>query len=638
MKKITLFLIFLISSVNYGQNAQDIIDNLKKDLQNKPDDKKKAIIYSDLTWYYSNISLDSAMIYGEKAIIEATKLKDSTLIAQVYSDVGAVYFRKGNYEIAKQNYLVAKQIRKKLKNFNGVNKINANLASIYLNTSDYKKAMSVSLETLNYFESIGDLKNMYIIKSTIGEIYHKLNNYPKAIQYYNEAISYNEKNKLYTLLCASYLNLGNAYKEIKDFKKAEYNYSKGFTNCNLVGNLKANAILKQNLGIIKSYQDSSALAKKLFKESENLNRNDHFTIDKANLKISIVRELIKDKKYSEALIHLKKIKYTFKKENSKVDLLNVYKFLIPVYANLNKPDSVSFALDNYLFLKESETQSTVLKQTAELETKYQTTKKEKQIIQQQAEAKQKNTYLIGLSVLALLISLVGFLIYKQQKQKNQQQEQEFALKSAIEKIESQNKLQEQRLSISRDLHDNIGAQLTFIISSVDNVKYAFDITNPKLDNKLTNISSFAQETILELRDTIWAMNSDQISYEDLEVRINNFLEKAKEAKEEISFSFAIEESLKTQKLSSVQGMNMYRTIQEAINNSFKYAQADVISVNIRPNGNQTAIVIKDNGKGFDVQSIEKGNGLNNMKKRIEEIGGKLALSSDDDGTIIEILI
>ena len=51
MKKITLFLIFLISCVNYGQNAQDIIDNLKKDLQNKPDDKKRATIYSDLSYY-----------------------------------------------------------------------------------------------------------------------------------------------------------------------------------------------------------------------------------------------------------------------------------------------------------------------------------------------------------------------------------------------------------------------------------------------------------------------------------------------------------------------------------------------------------------------------------------------------------
>jgi signal transduction histidine kinase len=241
-------------------------------------------------------------------------------------------------------------------------------------------------------------------------------------------------------------------------------------------------------------------------------------------------------------------------------------------------------------------------------------------------------------VLTLFTGLIGFLIYRQQKLKNAQQEQEFQLKSAISQIENQNKLQEQRLSISRDLHDNIGSQLTFIISSVDNVKYGFDIQNEKLDNKLTNISSFAKDTIVELRDTIWAMNSNEITYEDLEIRINNYIEKAKEAKEKISFSFAIDESLKTQKLTSVEGMNIYRTIQEAINNSIKYAQAEIISVNVKNQNNQTKITITDNGIGFDNATIEKGNGLQNMKKRIEEIGGKFDLKSSDEGTRIEILI
>ena len=76
------------------------------------------------------------------------------------------------------------------------------------------------------------------------------------------------------------------------------------------------------------------------------------------------------------------------------------------------------------------------------------------------------------------------------------------------KIETQNKLQEQRLRISRDLHDNIGAQLTFIISSIDNLKFGFTDISEKLGSKLSNISSFTQQTIYELRDTIWAMNKE----------------------------------------------------------------------------------------------------------------------------------
>ncbi|HPA26010.1 MAG TPA: histidine kinase, partial [bacterium] len=275
---------------------------------------------------------------------------------------------------------------------------------------------------------------------------------------------------------------------------------------------------------------------------------------------------------------------------------------------------------------------------AELEIQFDSAKKEKQISAQNAEAKQKNVIIIGVTLLSFLIAVIGLLIYRQQKQKNQQQEQEFELKSAISKIENQNKLQEQRLNISRDLHDNIGAQLTFIISSVDNIKYAFDITNEKLDNKLTNISSFAKDTIVELRDTIWAMNSNEISFDDLEIRINNYIEKAKEAKDQISFSFAIDPVLKTQKLTSVQGMNLYRTIQEAVNNAIKYANATVISVNAKQVENQLKIIIQDNGIGFDEATIQKGNGLQNMQKRIEEIGGEFHLSSSNEGTRIEFLL
>lgn len=238
---------------------------------------------------------------------------------------------------------------------------------------------------------------------------------------------------------------------------------------------------------------------------------------------------------------------------------------------------------------------------------------------------------------ALFIGLIGFLVFRQQKLKNKQQEQEFLLKSAIAKIETQNKLQDQRLQISRDLHDNIGSQLTFIISSVDNIKYAFEIQNSKLDNRLSSISNFAKSTIIELRDTIWAMNNSEITFEDLRARIHNFVEKAKEAKQDIEFDFAIESSLKEAKFTSVEGMNIYRTIQEAVNNSIKYADAKNIRIDIRHEKSDIVIFINDDGKGFDDNEIELGNGINNMKKRIADCSGTITFKTKpDEGTQIII--
>lgn len=133
---------------------------------------------------------------------------------------------------------------------------------------------------------------------------------------------------------------------------------------------------------------------------------------------------------------------------------------------------------------------------------------------------------MGLGLVAILLSVLGYLLYNQQKLKNRQLQKESELKEALARIETQNKLQDQRLKISRDLHDNIGAQLTFIISSIENLQYGFEIKNEKLTKKLQDISAFTKETIYELRDTIWAMNKSEISLEDLQTRISNFVENA----------------------------------------------------------------------------------------------------------------
>ncbi len=233
--------------------------------------------------------------------------------------------------------------------------------------------------------------------------------------------------------------------------------------------------------------------------------------------------------------------------------------------------------------------------------------------------------------------IISFLVYRQQKLQNAQQQQEFELKSAISRIETQNKLQEQRLQISRDLHDNIGSQLTFIISSVDNIKYAFEIQNTMLDSKLSNISNFARATIIELRDTIWAMNNSEITFDDLRSRIHNFVEKAKEAKNNIDFNFTLEENLAASKFTSVEGMNIYRTIQEAVNNSIKYADATNIAINIVRHNNEIVITVKDNGKGFEEKETQPGNGINNMRKRVSDCKGTLKIDSTPNaGTSIII--
>ena len=84
--------------------------------------------------------------------------------------------------------------------------------------------------------------------------------------------------------------------------------------------------------------------------------------------------------------------------------------------------------------------------------------------------------------------------------------------------------------------------------------------------------------------------------------------------------------------------NALKEIQEAINNSIKYAEASKISVLISEEDNQLSIIIKDNGIGFDIKTVDLGNGLSNMEKRISEIDGRVGIISEaNKGTTIRII-
>lgn len=640
MNKITIILLFCLLSFSFGQaqNAQVLIDNLKNELQSNPDAKRTATIYSDLTWYYSNISTDSALLYGQKAITESTKLKDSTLIAQINSDLGAVYFRRNNLENSRKHYLTALKIRKLRKDNLGVAKVNINLANIYNKENKKQQALQYYLEGIDYFDKVGNQEIVSVTKSNVGILFVDLKNYGKAKKYLQEAIDYQEKVNQESGLCNSYLSMGNVYLKLKDTLNALKFYEKSLASAKKAGNNVTLSSALNNLGNIKLQQKKQKEASALFEKSKVIQDSLNVDLDDSSLSLSIAKKHIMYQRFAEANKVLYQLKKLYLKDpNGQKNLLLTYQYFVHSYAYLNQPDSVNYYNNQASKLQDIIVETTVDKQTNELEEKYQSEKKEKQLLQKTMEIKNSRNKLILVSSIALFIALLGFLVYRQQKLRNKQQAQEFELKSAIAKIETQNKLQDQRLQISRDLHDNIGSQLTFIISSVDNIKYAFEIQNTKLDNKLSSISNFAKSTIIELRDTIWAMNNSEITFEDLQSRIHNFVEKAQEAKQDIEFQFTIEEELIGAKFTSIEGMNIYRTIQEAVNNSIKYADARNIKINIRHQKNDIVMIITDDGKGFDDNAIELGNGINNMKKRIADCNGTIKFKTKpNEGT--EIII
>ena len=84
-------------------------------------------------------------------------------------------------------------------------------------------------------------------------------------------------------------------------------------------------------------------------------------------------------------------------------------------------------------------------------------------------------------------------------------------------------------------------------------------------------------------------------------------------------------------------MNIYRIIQEAINNALKYANATQIDVDFSSKNTVYELKITDNGIGFDLNNIEFGNGINNMKKRAHELEAEFEITSQlNKGTTIRV--
>lgn len=210
---------------------------------------------------------------------------------------------------------------------------------------------------------------------------------------------------------------------------------------------------------------------------------------------------------------------------------------------------------------------------------------------------------------------------------------EAAVLYAVAKTENEHRLAEQRISISRDLHDNIGSQLTLINSSLETIKYKMENDKGVSKENISNVSGMAAEAISELRDTIWAMSSDAIKFEDVEARIKNFISNAKSSTEKIDFEINFDESLSAKMLSSKQAMNIYRVIQEATNNAIKHSDCNQIKIKVSNEFQNIILSVKDYGKGFN-PAESKGNGIKNMKHRILEFGGDFNILSSEKGTEI----
>lgn len=260
---------------------------------------------------------------------------------------------------------------------------------------------------------------------------------------------------------------------------------------------------------------------------------------------------------------------------------------------------------------------------------------------QAALAVTKRNRWLMLAVLALVFTgLGGGYWIRTERRKRAQLRRETQLKEKLAHAELNNRLHAEKSRISRDLHDNIGSQLTLMIASLEGAPHApASGTNgtPHSEQHRKELQQLARNTMVDLRNTVWLINKDERTLEEITDRLQGQL---RPLKQYFSTDIQINLSGDTQcTLPPEHALHLFRILQEAVNNALKHADADTIRIWLESQPGVLNITVEDDGKGLPTTQASGtgGFGLRTMRERAESLHGKLALhSAPGQGTRVEL--
>lgn len=336
------------------------------------------------------------------------------------------------------------------------------------------------------------------------------------------------------------------------------------------------------------------------------------------------------KDYREALMHTNKAEKLYLETNNREAILNAYRGKAECLVMLKDTLARTYMLRWFEF-KDSILQAEKAANIAKYETLYETQQRENeyQKLRQENELNslkvqsQNRTLIIVISISLLAIATALYLLARNNLKKRQQE------------LVLLQKLQQDKERIARDLHDNVGGQLSYIIYSLDGIHEE----DPAQRKELTeSIHQATKSVITSLRETIWAISDANISAHDFSDKLKVYARtQFKHSPTKVIF---LDEIRIPKKLNALLGLNLYRMCQEILTNAFKHASAQHINLQFSSDEANLKITISDNGKGFDPGlKTSECYGLQNLKKRAEEFGIKVNLiTAPGKGTTYELIV
>ena len=629
-----LLILFVSAGTILASEPSDKVDSLKKAYESagKNDFSTRAEILRKLYDQYIVNDLPAALSVATMQSQIAEKTGDPSLMTDAMTWKGFIYYNQGKNDSSLFFFNLALKSLKEAPDKKKETEIMNNIANIFRVTAQYDTAMTIYVDLLKYYETANDNVKQAKILANIGSLYYTAGNFEKAKEYTLKALDIQRKTTDKRATAVSLVNLavfainaGN-YKEGIQYGDEAIDLLKDVDRNYYAAALVRVGYCYYMTGDKDKALDYSNTAIQIYKENNNVRGMMEAYRQSGDY-------LIEANRYEEAM-KLGKEALLVADTTNRLDMRLLYDMLKRSAIWLNKPEEALFYSQEQIRMKEEDLNSEWADKISEIETKYETEKKELEITALKATAKTGKVFIISLVIVILIGSVTGYFLYQNHKQKVILASQRIKELEQEKKITATNSLLEgettERARLSRDLHDGLGGMLSVAKLKIATMKGNLTIPEENVAALNTAIE-LLDNSMKELRRVAHNLMPESLMKYGLNAALADFCRSTGK----VTYHFFGDDRRPDEKTE----IAAYRIVNELVNNSLKHSGAENINVQLIIDDSRIHLIVEDDGKGFDRETAEAGGGtgLKNIRSRVTSLGGKLEMiTAPGQGTEVNV--
>ncbi len=635
--KVRVYLSILLLNISIGLNGQDAaleaIDSIKLILPAQIN-RDKVNSLNELAWYYRNSNVDSALYFSNQAFYYAQQARDQKAVASAYHALASTHEALGNLDSAEFFHKRGIQIKIVLKDSLGLASSYNNLGIVYDEMGQYDKSLRQYFSSLQLYEQHSDHEyDIAMVLGNIGIVYKKQKAYGKVLEYYEKALSIYEEAESKFGETVTNGNIGSLMINMKRFEESIVYSKKALRGYQDLSYVRYIPYAQHNMAIAYDSLENYSIAEDYYKLSTagHLEYQNFFELSSAYNSFS--NSYLLQGNYEYALVAAKKAEQYAMEVNATDLEIDAVKYIALAYNELKDYENAYANLSKHHIGKDSLFNIARTKTIEELQTKYETEKKEQQIAfkdlelaEQQTTIQRNNFLVIGLIIMTIFIVVIAILLRSQMLKKQQlvlrQNELDFRESQLNAVIDSQEK---ERKRFATDLHDGFGQLISVLkmnVAAINKEGATLEKKN-KLFEESTEILNGMYD---ELRGICFNLMPHTLVQEGLVVALQEFAGRVnlseKVVVEILVYDFE-------ERLDDLKEISIYRIVQEWVNNILKYSDAYKVTIQLTKDEEELTLTVEDDGQGFDKNLLinGKGNGWKNMNSRSNLIKGVLEVDT-----------